>query len=151
MGKSAKLGQMPNAPAFSAGRSTNQSVTSAQWTKVQCQTEEYDTASAYDNATNFRFTPQVAGYYQISGAVYVSGTNMTQAQARIYKNGSADKLGTPASTPALNEIASSVSALVYLNGSTDYVELYSYASGTSPVITGNVGLTYFQGVLVRPA
>lgn len=151
MGKSQKLGNMPNAPAFSAGRSTNQSVTSGAWTKVQCDSEAFDTASAYDNATNFRFTPQVAGYYQISGAVYITGTNMTQAQAKIYKNGSADKLGTPVSTPALNEIGSSVSALVYLNGTTDYVELFGYASGTSPVFTGNVGLTYFQGVLVRPA
>lgn len=54
MGKSANLGQLPNAPAFSATRtSSNQSVSSAIWTKVQCQTEEFDTASAYDNATNF--------------------------------------------------------------------------------------------------
>ena len=151
MGKSREVARLPNAPAFSAGRSTNQSVTSGTWTKVQCDSEAFDTASAYDNATNYRFTPQVAGYYQVSGAVYASGTNMTQVQAKIYKNGSADKLGTPTSTAALNEIGSSVSALVYLNGTTDYIELFGYASGTSPVFAGNVGLTYFQAVLVRAA
>jgi hypothetical protein len=151
MGKPREIARLPNAPAFSAGRSTNQSITAGQWTKVQCQTEEFDTASAYDNATNYRFTPQVAGYYQVSGAVYATGTNLTQVQARIYKNGSADKLGTPTSTGALNEIGSSVSALVYLNGTTDYVELFGYVSGTSPVFTGNVALTYFQACLVRAA
>ena len=78
MGKSQKLGNMPNAPAFSATRtSTNQSFTSAVWTKVECQTEEFDTASAYDNATNFRFTPQVAGYYQVSGTLYFTARATT--------------------------------------------------------------------------
>ena len=41
------------APTFSAYRSsTNQSFSANTWTKVQCQTEEWDTNSNYDNATN---------------------------------------------------------------------------------------------------
>ena len=61
MGKSAKQSQMVNAPAFSAYRLTDQSVTGSTWTKVQLGTEEFDTANAFDSSTNYRFTPQVAG------------------------------------------------------------------------------------------
>ena len=39
-------------PAFSAYRSTNQSLSGQTWTKVQFDTKEFDTASCYDNVTN---------------------------------------------------------------------------------------------------
>lgn len=154
MGKSAKLGQMPNAPAFSAYRtSSTQSVTAGQWTKVQCQTEEYDTASAYDNATNYRFTPQVAGYYQISGQVCPTGVPVTRGITAIYKNGTIHKIGSDFVSDSTTAGRSAVSALVYLNGSTDYVELYGFVSSVSgPGFGSSSGQdTYFQGVLVRPA
>lgn len=50
-------------PAFSAYRGTPQSVTTGQYTKIQINTEEFDTDNAFDSGTNYRFTPQVAGYY----------------------------------------------------------------------------------------
>lgn len=143
---------MPNAPAFSAYRSTtNQSVTSGSWTKVQAQTEEFDTASAYDNATNYRFTPQVAGYYQVSGNVYFTGSNVTTVGVSIYKNGSNFKLGTSLAGTPNSEAGASVSSLIYLNGSTDYVELFGIAAGTSPAIYAGQNLSWFQASLVRPA
>jgi hypothetical protein len=152
MGKAQKLGNMPNAPAFSAYRSsTNQSITSGAWAKVQCQTEEFDTASAYDNATNYRFTPQVAGYYQVTGNVYFTGTGLTSVGVQIYKNGSAFKLGTSIAGTSNSEAGASVSALIYLNGSTDYVELYGLTVGTSPAVYAGQNLSYFQASLVRPA
>lgn len=152
MGKSAKLSQAPNAPAFSAYRaSSNQSLTTATWTKIQCQTEEYDTASAYDNATNYRFTPQVAGYYQVNGAIYFNGTGLTNLAIQIYKNGSGHKNGSGVAQTANTDGSISVSALVYLNGSTDYVELYGLTVGTSPVALAGANLTYFQAVLLRDA
>lgn len=150
MGKAQKLGNMPNAPAFSATRtSSNQSVTSAVWTKVQCQTEEFDTASAYDNATNFRFTPQVAGYYQVNGNIYFSGSGLTNVGAAIYKNGSSFKIGTTLPIPTAAEGGSNVSALIYMNGSTDYLELFGFTAGASTAVLA--GPTYFQAAMVRAA
>lgn len=152
MGKSVQVSNVPNGPAFSAYRSSsNQSLTSGAWTKIQCQTEEFDTASAYDNATNYRFTPQVAGYYQVSGNLYFTGTGITNVAAQIYKNGSSFKLGTSVAGSSSNEAGAGVSALVYLNGTTDYVELYGLTIGTSPAAYAGQNLTYFQGVLTRPA
>ena len=138
-----------NMPAFSAYRTTNQSVSGSTWTKVACQTEEFDTASAYDNATNYRFTPQVAGYYQVCGQIL----NDTSAPAAmrliisIYKNGSAFKYGQDGASNR-----SIVSALIYLNGSTDYVELYGNTNSVNPLFQANTPAdTYFQAVMVRGA
>ena len=58
------VNKITSAPAFSAYRgTTSQSFSGSAWTKIQFNIENYDTANAYDNATNHRFTPQVAGYY----------------------------------------------------------------------------------------
>lgn len=138
-------------PAFSAYRGgSNQSITASTNTKVQLNTEEFDTASAFDSTTNYRFTPQVAGYYQISGHLEVDGTAITRCFCMIYKNGSVYKYGNDGvQTSAYKSV---VSSLVYLNGSTDYIELYGWANGTSPVFyNANGTVCYLTGVLVRGA
>ena len=138
-------------PAFSAYLNSSQSITNATFTKVQCNIEEFDTNSNYDNATNYRFTPTVAGYYQVNGAVsFGSGTTGLCATA-IYKNGTRLKDGAAIGYNT-NGTSSTVAALIYFNGSTDYVELYGYQSGgTTTTLTGTVNGTYFQASMVRSA
>jgi|DEB19_MinimDraft_3_1074340.scaffolds.fasta_scaffold00064_14 hypothetical protein len=136
-------------PAFSVYRTgANQSLTTATFTKVQLNAEEYDTNNNFDSATNYRFTPTVAGYYQISGSVGLTGTN-TRILCSIYKNGSEYFRGQDAS---VNLSQVTVTGLVYFNGSTDYVELYAFGTfvGTSDIAAGQK-YTYLTGVLVRGA
>ena len=138
-----------NMPAFSAYKSAGagaQSVTANVATKITYDTKEYDTNS---NFASSRFTPTVAGYYQVTGASNGSNTAYTYMQTTIYKNGSAYKQGASYSQSA-SYPTSIVSALVYLNGSTDYVELYVTQSATASVLTG-IDSTYFQAVMVRSA
>jgi hypothetical protein len=141
-------------PAFSAVFSSgSQSISINTATKIQFPTEEFDTASCYDNSTNYRFTPTTAGYYQVSTAVQFGGsvTSFTSATLSIYKNGSGFKRMYVASTSYGQ--APALSALIYLNGSTDYVEVYGTVSGSSgsPGINAGAELTYFQAALVRAA
>jgi hypothetical protein len=133
-------------PAFSAYLSTGSVVTgSAAWLKVPCNTKEFDTASCYDNATNYRFTPTIAGYYQVNGCVQnTSGANGQYIS--IYKNGTIFKKGS-ANASADTSV---VGALIYLNGTTDYVELWSYNSPQTFFVAG-ASSTYFQASLVRTA
>jgi hypothetical protein len=131
-------------PAFSAYKSAAQTISPTTWTKIQFQTEEFDTAAAFDSTTNYRFQPQVAGYYQVSGGFAII-TASTTNYAAIYKNG--------ASFKNLNGITLDRvygSCLVYLNGSTDYIELYGYSGATNAIATDFVN-TYFQAVMVRAA
>ena len=62
------------APCFSAYQSITQTLSNATLTKIQLQTEEFDTNSNFDSTTNYRFTPTVAGYYQVNGVVNIQGT-----------------------------------------------------------------------------
>ena len=136
-----------NMPAFSASKSGTQSITSATWTKVTFDTEAFDTNNNFASST---FTPTVAGYYQISGGAYIytTGSTMTAGTIGIYKNGSQGAVGGFFVAPAFTESVPTVSALVFLNGSTDYVELYARISGTTPVVAGG-NLTFISGCLVR--
>ena len=77
-----------DAPAFRATLSADQSISSATITKIQLNSESFDTHSLYDNATNYRFTPDVAGYYQVNGSMRCEGTSVTQQILYLYKNGS---------------------------------------------------------------
>jgi hypothetical protein len=139
------------APAFSVGSNVAQAITTSVFTKVTLQTKEFDTANAFDAITNYRFTPQVAGYYQVSGAVGFSNTGAT-ILVTVYKNGSEFKRGAEATTAVNNGQVSNVSALINLNGSTDYLELYVYQNtGASAATVGDLSTTYFQAFLARSA
>ena len=134
-------------PAFSAYQSSAQTITSNVMTKLQFQTEEFDTASCFDNSTNYRFTPNVAGYYQVSGGLSPNDS-VTGVRVSVYKNGSEFKrlIGTASA----NVGHGGGSALVYLNGTTDYVELYGTFSSGQPAFA-NAAATYFQAAMVRAA
>jgi len=139
-------------PAFSVYLSSNQTITANTFTKVALNAELFDTASAFDSTTNYRFQPAVAGYYMFSFAISgFSSTAPTRQIAAIYKNGSIYAYGSD------DVISSGIStgpgtALISLNGSTDYVELYTYITATTAVISGSTTLyTYFSGFLARAA
>ena len=137
-----------NMPAFSAYQNSATSLTNAGYTKIAFQVKEYDTASAYDNTTNYRFTPQVAGYYQVNSGVAANFTS-GETTIYIYKNGSRAKTGSDAAA-AIYEVT--VSAQIYLNGSTDYIEVYVY-QGTGSALNTYTGVaaTYFQAAMIRSA
>ena len=134
------------APAFSAYTTTNQSFTATTYTKVTFDLEEYDTNS---NFASSRFTPTVAGYYQLSVALSNNASDIRMIAA-IYKNGASYKILQDA-TSSPNNAGGSV--LVYANGTTDYYETYvwmSVSSGT-PQLYGTQATTWFTGAMVRSA
>jgi hypothetical protein len=143
---------MVNGPAFSAYNTASQSVANNTNTKVIFQTEEFDTANCFDNATNYRFTPTVAGYYQINANVSWAGVTANVVLSQLYKNGSAFKAGNreQASGQYTWQV---LSTLVYANGTTDYFEVYAYqnSGGSVNIDYGPVNETYFQACLVRSA
>ena len=133
-----------NMPTFSAYQSSAQTLSSATFTKLQFQTEEWDTANCFDNTTNYRFTPNVAGYYLVTGSMTLGDTNSNNFVA-IYKNGSVNRFGSQNTVDR-----SQISAYVYLNGTTDYIELYGRVV-TGQVLDASSTNTWFQATLVRAA
>ena len=141
------------APAFSAYLGGNQSVSSGAFTKVNINTETFDTASCFDSTTNYRFTPNIAGYYQVNAVVRFSGTNLTESNPAIYKNGAAVSFGPYAVVTGQSVLTSIATVLVYMNGTTDYLELYAYVVGTSPVFSfiNAANTALFSASMVRSA
>ena len=139
-----------NMPAFSAYNNAAQSLTNNTQTKIQCNTEEFDTASYYDPTTNYRFTPLVAGYYQVNAGAGVSDSAATgYVQASIYKNGSLFKSGYGAYQSFTGTGGATVATVMYLNGTTDYIEFYvRQNTGATQLLVANTG-NYFSAVLVR--
>lgn len=133
-------------PAFAAYyNGAGQSIVTNTFVKVQLNTEEFDTNSCFDSTTNYRFTPTVAGYYQLNGQIaftaFVAG-----AQLAIFKNGAAFKNGANTASGAW----ATVSSVIYLNGSTDYVELYAaQTSGSTATLSATPLNNYFNGALIR--
>ena len=141
-----------SAPAFSAYlTTTNQTISLGTFTKVTLNAEEFDTNNNFDSTTNYRFTPTVAGYYLITWGMTGSATGaVTSVIASIYKNGTEYKRGSYVSASNYSSASSTGSAIVYFNGSTDYIELYGWISGTgTPVVVYGIFNTYLTGVLVR--
>jgi len=137
-------------PAFSAYQSGGQSISNNTETKVVFQLEEYDTASCFDNTTNYRFTPNVAGYYVFNAGVTLSPANIGTA-IRIFKNGANAKQLNWNSGTGFGS-GSYGSAQLYANGTTDYFELYFiHIQGSSSTTVSSSAYTYFSGCLVRSA
>ena len=134
-------------PAFHVRLSSAQSAPSADtFTKIAFDSETFDTDGKFANS---RFTPTVAGYYQINGGFSYANGNYTEATAilTIRKNGGnhisqSSRIGGFESRWGFN-----VGGLVYLD-SDDYVELFIYGPSQS-IDPGSE--TYFTGTLVRKA
>jgi len=141
---------LKNTPAFEVYLNSNQSISASTYTKVQYNTEILDTDNCYDNATNYRFTPTVSGYYYLEAQIMLvnSAADFQSFNIRITKNGSdisnidrnfAGNYFDAGAGQGLN-----VSVISQANGSTDYFEVQGISSGTSSVFYGTTG-TSFRG------
>jgi hypothetical protein len=117
-------------PIFAATNATSQSVTTATATKVTLGAEIYDSNS---NFASSRFTPTVAGYYQINGTLRGNATNLVNCTVMLYVNGAEYRRGGTLNVAAASAAETvTVSEVIYFNGTTDYVELWGIVAGTTP-------------------
>jgi hypothetical protein len=139
-----------NMPAFFAYPSTPTTLTAAADVKITLDTELFDTNN---NFSSSRFTPTVAGYYQVNGIMTVNYWTGTILICYIMKNGSYYAIGNSGYPQSTGGVHVTVSAVVYMNGTTDYLELYgfNYAATSSNVVSTGQAYTNFSGALVRSA
>ena len=129
-------------PAFEANLSANQSIADNTTVKVEFDREVFDTDNCYDNSTNYRFTPTKAGKYFVYSRLQLdaqSASNFQQGFARIYKNGSLytqTQMNMASNQP--ENIMLNVHAVIDMNGSSDYLEIFGHLDDTSgtPLVRG---------------
>ena len=128
----------PKVPVFEVIKTTNQTLSSATFTKITFDSESYDTASFYDLASS-KFQPTIAGYYHINLCLFFGNGTNTAALSYLYKNGAIHRqiASLYHSSQSLDDYGVAGGALVYMNGTTDYIEAYGYVIGNSRVVNGN--------------
>jgi hypothetical protein len=140
-------------PTFSAFTNTQRNISFATYTKVIYDQKEFDTDNAFDSVFLNRFNPKVPGIYEINASVGILGTTtFTNGQIVLYKNGALFKFGTVIQTTLANNLVHiyPLAALVQMNGTTDFLEIYTYINGTgTATVDRGADRTYFQGTLVR--
>jgi hypothetical protein len=112
----------------------------------------FDTQGWFDTSNN-RYIPQIAGYYQFRGLLAITGTTQSLQIAAIYKNGSRFGTSSVSRIAISSTMSLSVTELIYMNGSTDYVELYGLitaSSGPQFALSAPL-LSTLEGFLVRGA
>jgi hypothetical protein len=115
-----------NTPAFFAKQTSAQSIANDTVVKIQNNSEDFDSDGTYDNVTNYRFTPAVAGKYFVFAQVAIDGSTDTDVYAWLYKNGSEF-----IQSNYFYRCTPFVSAIMDLTIS-DYVEVYAkQVSGTT--------------------
>jgi hypothetical protein len=147
-----------NMPAFSAWQSSAQTLSSGVATLVQFNTEEFDTANCFNNTGStvtlnglstpaYAFCPNVAGYYQFIFNAYM-GVQSSGQQGIFYRNGAVSKFCVGTGSTLMNGINNT--ALIYLNGTGDYVQAYLSVSIGQSLSAGQT-VTYFSASMVRSA
>lgn len=134
-----------------------QGFTSGVAAKILFGQKLFDVGGYFDNVTNYRFQPLVAGYYQLNWSVGCDttiGLSITDAQVFLYKNGGQFLRSGRNSDGGTTYFTSSGGCVVQFNGSTDYAEIWAQITGTSPSVDAGgytspfVYPTYFSGALV---
>ena len=136
-------------PAFQALLAADQTLTDAVTTKVQFNTEDLDTDNCYDNSTNYRFTPTVAGKYLVYSGLQLqsAGNAIEYTILDIKKNDTINNLRL-INNPADNQASGIVtygSSIIDMNGSTDFIEIYATiaVSSGSGTVEGGSRNSYF--------
>ena len=124
-------------PAFSARMSGDQSYSSASNTKVNFDTEDFDTGSAY-NTSNQRFTVpsgKAGKYFVHIHTVVDDGTTNSFHSISVYKNGSLSaKIGESSRTfSTAGDFSISCSGVIDLAVG-DYIEAYVYLENSTAII-----------------
>jgi len=118
-----------NEISFGASMSSNQSISHNSWTKIELDSELWDTASAYDTS-NYRFTVPSggAGRYSINAGIEMNNTNADKiCQITIRKNGNSVPGGTHRDISPFNspDVKFTMGTIMNLSVG-DYIEVWMY-------------------------
>ena len=133
------------APAFVAKSNSSTTVNNATWTKVDYNDELNDSTGDYSSS---RFTPSVSGYYIITANCNIGALSAEPHLLNIYKNGTANGYTAGGFKSGALDSGTSISLVLYLNGTTDYVEIYTYQTSGSAKSTYSNTIT-FSGCLLQ--
>jgi hypothetical protein len=147
------INKVTKQPLFSVWKSSGQTVSTGTFTKVTFDSVQANQENCFDTSTS-RFTPNVPGFYQINGLIYHQSTSyVNRTLIHLRANGGGEfRFGSDQiiSNSITTEGRSLVSTLVYLNGTTDYLEILGLFTGAGTLTcAGGFMNTWWTGHLVK--
>lgn len=139
---------MTGQAVFIATRSSTQSLANATVTAISLSTPTLDTLGAYSAGNPSRFTPTVAGYYAITGTMGFAANTTGVRIIEVALNGTAVAAQQFSTASAGDARFPLPPAIIYMNGTTDYLEIRGYqnSGGALNTITGagapTINVTY---------
>ena len=144
-----------NTPSFAAYLSADQGLTSDTWTKITMNTEEWDTASAFDHSTNYRFTvPSGEGgkyffsFTSTGSEDDASGEDFGSIKLGIYKGGSVFKQAWFDGAGARHQWRCGTLTAVLDLAAGNYIEFFASMEsngGPGPEALGGQSMTFCSG------
>jgi hypothetical protein len=130
-----------NPSVFRAYQITQQTIPNNVETTLQYDTVDFDPNNWYSTST-YRFTPTVAGYYQVTATVrYNTGDDWDICDLYIKKNNS---LNITTADGHLRYDTNVATGIIYLNGTTDYLHCETLqVSGSSQTLRAYPQDTFF--------
>ena len=138
-------GVFTNTPSFLVTLSADQSITTGTDTKVQWDSEIYDTDNEFDGSTNYRWTCGTSGKYLLSWSIeFAYMSDGRTLLGSLYKNGS-EFIRVRPTTGAAGATGFTGSQILSVTAE-DYFEIYVYHDYGS---NRNLELrSYFSGMRV---
>jgi len=148
-------GNIPCVRAYMVNGGSNQTISASTWTKVRLDTIDFDTNNNFDT-TNFRYRPTVSGFYTFNGTAEVtySSAGPSIFYNAVYKNGNTQQQAYTGGVTASNVGVyghQSVNGIVYMNGTTDFLELYVWSNSSSAIVGRGFSVTTLNVGLIKAA
>lgn len=146
--KGVGVSQFKNPYKARAYRGVNYTFTDGAYTKINLNTESYDTNNNFDSTTDYRYVAPVSGYYQINGSVGLLAGGIAANAIALYIDGAIYAKGNQF-TSGSTEIHLTVSDVVYMAAGS-YVELWAFSDATSGTNTvlGGTAITFMSVYLL---
>jgi hypothetical protein len=113
-----------------AGKNAAQAITNAVFTKVTLPATPTDPQSWW-NAANNRWVPTIPGYYEVNAMLAYTGLTVNSLyEVHIVKNGfTVANAFNPSSIAVSNFVSATANIVVYMNGTSDYLEMWTFHGG----------------------
>ncbi len=141
----AGVGYFPSEYITQGKLATNQTITSTSDTIIAF-IDDYDPQN-WLNASTHRFQPTIAGYYMVTlGVWWATGSSGDQTNIQMRKNGNSFFINQhPVVTTT--GLSQSGSRLIYMNGTTDYLDFTAYTTSPPSLALQSANGTWFTAIL----
>ena len=145
-------------PAFWCSPGADTTISSATDVVIANSSETYDTASCFNNTGStvggipaYAFLPNVAGFYLFTSTINTElSTSPTRFINSVRINGATAYRVVDTSVGYAPSVSTG-SILLYMNGTTDYVQQIIYLAASTPRYSASITTARFSGFLVRAA